>query len=656
MMNTWHQREWANRSCVWLVALAAAGAAPAQQVQPPRRSSTPSAGSTPTQPASEDADQQINPLAAKQEMIRDRFQRFQDRVFSLREQLSESEPENAARLAQALQRAGELGLSDKLEEIIKLLDDPSMLHKAVDEEDAFLASAEHLLELLLAQSGDEEERRKEIERLKEYKERVEQLLQEQRDLRKDSGQAAAEQRMKDQLDQAIGRIGELQKQQSAISDATKNATPDDPSGPQAKAEAQSDLSRDTAQLTEDLKRIAEPPTDPAANSPAMQQARNGASEASKSSQSGSQSMSEASESLQKGNADSAGEKQQDASRALEEAKEHLEAARKAMDEKSEDSDAADKQKGLAEKTQELADRMKQGQSGGQQQRGKQDGQQGGGQGGEQGSESDSPGQPNVQQAQQQMEKAAESLEQKSPGGAAPKQDKAIEQLEQAQQELEKALEELRKEERAETLRDLEARIRDMLAKQEPINGETVKMDQLGEANFKRAEQLQLAELSTRQRELSEKAATCLHILDEDATTIAFPRVIEQLMEDMVTSADRLAAMQVGAITQTIQTEIVDTLEQLLDAVHRMQEENENSQGQQSGQSGGAQPLLPPSAELKLLRSSQLRINNRTGVIADSFQKGAEARDSTASALAKLAARQAECADIAREMRDKEQQQ
>ena len=125
---------------------------------------------------------------------------------------------------------------------------------------------------------------------------------------------------------------------------------------------------------------------------------------------------------------------------------------------------------------------------------------------------------------------------------------------------------------------------------------------------------------------------------------------------MGTSSYRLAALHVGTITKTIQADIVDTREQLLEAVQRRQQENQDDQGGPSGQSGGNQPLLPPSAELKLLRSSQLRINNRTGVLAESTAKGAEADDAAAKALAKLAARQAECADIAREMREKEQQQ
>ena len=43
-------------------------------------------------------DQPINPLVAKQEMIRDRLVRLEDRMFRLREKLLDDEPDNAARV------------------------------------------------------------------------------------------------------------------------------------------------------------------------------------------------------------------------------------------------------------------------------------------------------------------------------------------------------------------------------------------------------------------------------------------------------------------------------------------------------------------------------------------------------------------------------
>ena len=106
MMGRWRQWSFAQRVIACALIVAGATQVRGQRAQPPQRppARPPQAAPQPQQPLEEPVIQ-INPLASKQEMIRDRFQRFQDRVFSLREQLSDTEPENAARLDQALQRA-----------------------------------------------------------------------------------------------------------------------------------------------------------------------------------------------------------------------------------------------------------------------------------------------------------------------------------------------------------------------------------------------------------------------------------------------------------------------------------------------------------------------------------------------------------------------
>jgi len=162
-------------------------------------------------------------------------------------------------------------------------------------------------------------------------------------------------------------------------------------------------------------------------------------------------------------------------------------------------------------------------------------------------------------------------------------------------------------------------------------------------------------MSVKQRALSEKAATCVHILDEEGTTIAFPHIVEQVSQDMKSVADRLGAYQLGPITIAIQQEISDALDQLLDALKKMREENKQ-QGNQSPGGGGAgqnSPLLPPSAELKLLRSSQLRVNTRTLAMEEARETKTEPEASIVDGLKQAARRQAECADIAKQMRDRQ---
>ena len=59
----------------------------------------------------------------------------------------------------------------------------------------------------------------EIQRLEEYKEKLDRLLKEQQDLRDASAQSALSQRMAQQLDQAIQRVEALLEAQQELGDA-----------------------------------------------------------------------------------------------------------------------------------------------------------------------------------------------------------------------------------------------------------------------------------------------------------------------------------------------------------------------------------------------------------------------------------------------------
>lgn len=595
--------------------------------------------------ADEAVGKQVNALASKEEMIRDRFRRFEDRVFRLSEELADREPENAARLARALSRAGELGLSDKLDEIITLINDPSSLHAAIDQQAAWLSDADRLLSILLERDSENEDRRDEIERLRQYRQRVNELLEQQESVRNASAQAQAAKRMGQQIDQALQRLKAMSEQQAKLSKRS-DAEATHPSKAGVQAKEQRHLSREAKELAEDISRIAKTTPPESADSQQMKEAREQAAGAAESTKSGSQSMSQAAESMEQSDQQSRAEQQKEAEEALEEARERLEKAKAALEQQPSAEELSKEQQAVKEETQALSEQMKKdGESQGQE--GKSGGKPG------QPSQGSPSAQKKIDQAQQSMGDAAESLEQDAAAEALPKQDEAIEKLEEAKKELEDALEQLRKEEREEALRDLESRFRELLTKQRPINEATLTLDEVGRDNFKRAERLRLADLSTDQRELAKQAATCLHILDEEGTTIAFPRIVGQLGEDMETVAERLAVWKVGRVTQTIEQEIVETLEQLLAAVKKMQQESEQQDGQAS-KSDGNPPLLPKSAELRLLRASQNRVNTRTLATQRSVAEGDETAEGGVRVLRKLATRQLECQEIAKEMRDRDQ--
>ena len=77
----------------------------------------------------------------------------------------------------------------------------------------------------------------------------------------------------------------------------------------------------------------------------------------------------------------------------------------------------------------------------------------------------------------------------------------------------------------------------------------------------------------------------------------------------------------------------------------MQQAQQQKQGSGGGGGGGQEPLLPNSAELKLLRSAQFRINRRTTALDQSRPKGGPLDDVLKGETRKIAERQLEIAEM-----------
>jgi hypothetical protein len=236
--------------------------------------------------------------------------------------------------------------------------------------------------------------------------------------------------------------------------------------------------------------------------------------------------------------------------------------------------------------------------------------------GSEGSESQpQPGQENVQQAQQNMQGASGNLKKQEPKQATRKQQKAVNDLKKALEEIERRLAQLRREMQAEKLAALEAHFRTMLEIQKPVTVATKNYDRIrAQRQWTRPELLDVSKLSVKERELSVMAQQALDILVEDGTSVIFPRVVEQLRDDLVSTSDLVKAHKTGSYTQGLQREIENTLKELIDALEQAQKQQEPSDQPPGDPPTGPEeepPLLPTSAELKLLRSAQLRVNRRT---------------------------------------------
>jgi hypothetical protein len=180
---------------------------------------------------------------------------------------------------------------------------------------------------------------------------------------------------------------------------------------------------------------------------------------------------------------------------------------------------------------------------------------------------------------------------------------------------------------------------------------TNRLDEMGVINWRRAEQLEVADLSQNQMWVSDEADKALFILKEEGTTVVFPQVVEHLRDDAAEVSRLLAAANTGATTRTIQASIEATLRELIEAIERKQAESEGGGGQ-AGESGGqSSPLLPTSAELKLLRSCQVRVNDATMQLEHEMSRQAAPPDEMRRRLENLAHRQQQVHDMARAMHE-----
>lgn len=680
-----------------------------------------------TSPAGDPAGRARDPLATRQQIVRDRMTQLEDRMFRLTEQLSRTEPEQARKMEAAIKRAQELLIRRHMGDAIQLLEE-GKLTDAGERQIAVMKGLEGVLKILLEEGDNTRQRAEEMDRLREYRARVQRLLENERELKTRVDAAPRLARMLAGIQAAIARLEALiekqQKEVEAASAAVQGAEAD--TGGKL-AQAQNAVRRETEELgkrLEDPANAADPPegegrpqatpgkptpaggpadqpearspggdrqsgdkaagkdaADKGANDqPTPEQAAEGKSEAPGNEATIEAGMRQAREDVnqaagQMHSAENALDKQaipealpmqkkalESLRRALRELRKQEQETRRQLDQ----AEAARRQRELQKQAADLAERMKNGQAGdakeGGQPGGQQSGQQQGGpqQQGEQGEQGEqkaqrpqppAPGNHNVEQAEQHMRKAVEELEKNKPRQASPEQQRAIEQLEQAQRELEQALDQLRREQQEEILRGLESRFRAMLARQTLINEGTLGLDKKGRQAWDRTDELKLAGLAQDQAGVADQAGQALNILKEEGTTVVFPRIVEQMREDMSQVASLLHDRQTGARTQRIQSDIVTTLKELIGAIRQLRDQLQS--GQAGGNDSGQQknpPLLPSSAELKLLRTCQERVNRQTQ---DFHAEHADAPEAEARrALEQIARRQQEVAELARKMHER----
>jgi hypothetical protein len=221
----------------------------------------------------------------------------------------------------------------------------------------------------------------------------------------------------------------------------------------------------------------------------------------------------------------------------------------------------------------------------------------------------------LRDAQKKMEDAQKKLEDSERKGAAEQQREALKDLEQAKAELERVLRQLREEELERTLAQLTARFRKMLQLQIEVHEGTVQLDQVPVAERDHDDEIEAARLSRSETQIVSEADRALLLLHEEGSSVAFPEAVEQMRSDMRQIAKRLGEVKVDAITQGLEEDVIAALEETiatLDKAIKDLEKKKTPPGQQRPAGEPAEPpLVDKLAELKMIRSLQMRINLRT---------------------------------------------
>ncbi len=236
------------------------------------------------------------------------------------------------------------------------------------------------------------------------------------------------------------------------------------------------------------------------------------------------------------------------------------------------------------------------------------------------------GKKQVEEAGYKMKQAEDKIAKKDNKNASDRQGEAIAELEKAKKKLEDLLRQLREEELERLLAALQARCEKMLAMQMQVLAGTEGIFRVVELQPnkepRREHKQDSLKLSDNEKDIVTEATKAIEMLEAEGSAVAFPEVFQQVRQDMMHVQRRLEITDIGVVTQGIERDIIDTLKEMIEALKKARQELQASKGAPPPPGGGPPPnqaLLDQIAELKMIRSMQIRVNSRTETYGKMYQ-------------------------------------
>ena len=515
-------------------------------------------------------------LGVRQQQVRRMLGDLDRRITEVARKLESEQPGQSRKLIAALEKSKRLLLDRRMNEIVGLLND-AKLDSASDEQLKLNRDLTALIEFLLHEDEESERVRKEIETLQEWKKEIEKILGREKDLLRDSQALQNKPGAMEKLDARIEDLEKLIEKQEALLERTAG---DEEKG----LDALDRLAADQAALRKETSKLAsELAAEPAQPPPGAESLQNAAGK-----------QKDAEKSLGKRDPEAAAKSEQAAVDRMREALQELKNERERVEKLGEESmpGLSRSQKENEGRTGELGRQMAQSEH-------------------TQESQQAENARQALGKAGKSMGQASEQLDQQQPGEAAEDQEDAVEELEDALGELEERLDELKKEVRNENLAKLENQFREMLERQKAASKLTTQVDPTVEDPPTRAQRLAIRKIARMEEELAGSAEEARKLIEEDGSSVVFLSVVGDLHQALLDVAELLDGGKTGKFTQSSQKEIERTLEELIEALQKARSNMQEKDGGGKPGQGGKGALLPPAAELRLLKANQLRVNRRT---------------------------------------------
>jgi hypothetical protein len=247
-------------------------------------------------------------------------------------------------------------------------------------------------------------------------------------------------------------------------------------------------------------------------------------------------------------------------------------------------------------------------------------------------------------------------------GAGKDADDAIDHLEQVRDYFGKLVRQHREEEEEENRKTMLVYCERMLKLQTAVHDATVALhgDVLARPDRKavRADEHKALALADKEGDILKDAGAAIKLLEDDGTVVAFLEVFKQVRDDLEVIRRRLARTDTGTVTQSIETDVIATLKEMIDALKQKGAEVCTKCDPPKPPFDGGEidpgphpvpPLVEKLAELKMLRAMQQRVNDRTATYGQTYRREQADAPDIRKELKELAGRQGRVRETVRNM-------